>query len=315
MLDLSEISHDRRFVSSGRSPSPPPMSSQQARSIAQELLSKGLPPSLKKALDLLSVGGAMTAYQMGVSPRTLRRYGELRVVDRLPHNTPVVVETFTQHDLPVPGDHKRLQIFALGPVGIEISKKRYACKPPTGYLGYTLERVMHDVIVNEIVLNIGQLAMTHGWRPIWVGEQEASLYQGDLQILKPDALIRLKQDDQERLFLVEYHNEDHSTRAAKKVQIYERAFNSGLWGEAWETDEFPPVLATFRKPVVGRGYQEGMAGRESVNCTFYGRVLASVLADINIWVNPNTGQREHIFPWPDNQVAVSDSRQLLETDE
>jgi len=299
MLDLSDISNDGRF--SGRSPTPPPISPRQARQDAQNLLAKGLPPSLEKAVNLLSVGGVMTAQQMGVSSRSFRKYRQLRVVDRLPHNSPIIVETFLQYGLPVPEDRAQCLIYTLGPVGIEISKMRYESMSPTGYLGYTLERVMHDITVNEIVLLIAGKAIAHGWTPIWVGEQEASLYQGDQQILKPDALIRLKQEEQERLFLLEYHNEDKSTRAVKKVQIYERAYNSRLWAEAWETDEFPLVLAAFRKPVVGQGYQENMAGQEGGHCDFYGRVLSSVLEDIDTWFNFTSEQREHIWPWSDGQ--------------
>jgi hypothetical protein len=300
MLDLS--THNKQmsaFPKRGRSPELLPLTLQQARGQAQTLAEKGLPPSLKKSVDYLTVGGAMTASQLDISPRTLRRHAHLRVVDRLPHNAPAVVETFHLYgigDEIVTGDVENYLLFALGPVGIEYVKMQGG-KPMQGYAGYTLDRILHDVIVNEIVLRIGAEAISYGWTPIWVSEREAALYQGEQQILKPDALLRLRRGDDEYLYLIEYHNEDKSTRATKKVEIYERAHQSRIWQQAWEVERFPPVLAAFRQGVVGHGYLEGIQAQERSNCVFYGRLLPSALQDAGQWANLSTNQRESVFPW------------------
>jgi hypothetical protein len=298
MLDLSKIHQEDSFILSGREPVLPSMTVQQAQRNARDLLSRGLPPSLDKALSLLSVGGVLTAEQMNIAPRTMRKHAHERVVDRLAYNSTVVANKFLEYRLTVPEDRQRATLYTLGPVGIEISKMRYEIEPPIGYIAYTLERIMHDVVVNELALRIGKLAMDDGWTPIWVGEQEAALTNENQQILKPDALVRLRKESRERLYLIEYHNEDKSTRAAGKVQTYERAYRSGLWRQAWDTDTFPVVLAVFRKPIVGRGYEEGLKERNRINCTYYGRLLGSALEDIDgPWLNIGTEEKEIVFPW------------------
>ncbi len=304
MIDLSTHKPTNRFAGNGRPAELPPLTTQQARGQAQALAEKGIAPSLKKAVEFLAVGGAMTVAQLGVSPRTLRRYANLRLVDRLPHNAPTVVETFLQYGVDseiVTRDTENYLLFTLGPVGIEYVKMQ-GTKPMQGYAGYTLDRILHDVIVNEIVLRIGAVAMSYGWTPIWVSEREAALYQGNQQILKPDALLRLKRGEEEHLYLIEYHNEDHSTRAANKVQNYERAHQSRIWQESWGVSQFPPVLAAFCQQIVGRGYVEGIQALERQNCIFYGRLLPSVLQNPEEWANANTNQRENVFPWGNGQA-------------
>jgi hypothetical protein len=304
MLNLKQIEKDNRF--SGRSPGPPPMSPQEARNKANNILAQGLPPSLDKAVDFLSVGGIMTAHQLGISPRTLREHNKTRVVDRIPFNSPTIAETFRQYGLPIPEDQTRVLLYCLGPVGTEISKLRYDVKPPDGYLSYPLDRLMHDVVVNELVLQISEQAMARGWTPIWVSEKEATLYKENQPILKPDALVRIKKDGKEHLYLLEYHNEDKSTRAADKVRKYERAYASGIWRKDWDAAQFPPMLAVFRKPIVGRGYEEGLKERNRINCTYYGRLLGAALEDIDCpWLNIGTEEKEIVFPWAQAPFSIS----------
>jgi hypothetical protein len=299
MLDLSNDSY--KDNSGGASPNFTPMTTQQAKQKAYNLYVNRVPPTLEKAVDYLSVGGVMTAAQLGFTSRSFRNHAKTRVADRLPYETDEIAQRFDEYSLPLPDDRESLSLYALGPVGIEMAKMRYEIDPPTGYIAYTLDRIMHDVVVNELVLRIGKLAKIHGWTPIWVGEQEAALYKENHQILKPDALVRLHKDDQERLYLIEYHNEDKSTRALEKVQIYERAYNSDLWRQIWNTDEFPLVLASFRNPVVGRGYKDGVEDRNSVHCQFCGRSLSSILSDLDEWYNFTVGKRERVWPWSEQE--------------
>jgi hypothetical protein len=300
MLDLSNFSSDGGFGKPGRNPTPLPMLPRQARHKALELLSNGLPPKLDRAVNLLSMGGIMTAAQMGVSPRTLQRYRDFRVVDRIPHNASVILDLFKVYGLLIPEQQSKLLLFTLGPVGIEISKMRYEMKPPSGYLGYSLDRMMHDVVVNEIVLHISRQARVHGWVTVWVSEGKAALYRNQQQLIKPDAMLRLKKDGEEFLYLIEYHNEDHSSRTKQKVQQYERIRYSDEWREIWMTDIFPPVLAAFRYSIVGRGYAENINARESMYVNFYGRMLPSIFKDIDRWFNFSSEQKEYVWPWSNN---------------
>lgn len=251
----------------------------------------------------------MTAAQLGYTPRTFRKHRKLRVIDRLPFDTDETVPKHKEYGLPLTDKKRDTHLFVLGPVGIEIVKIRHEFTPSDGYVGYGLDRLMHDVIVNELVLRIAAQAMAHGWEPIWVGEKEAILYQEKQPLVRPDALIRLAKDGQERVYLLEYHNEDKSTRAAGKVQTYERVHTSDIWKKGWNSAEFPPILAAYRQPVVGRGYKDAIEERSLVHCTYYGRGLSTLLEDTGEWYNFTRGQAEHVWPWPpddDGQADVSD---------
>ena len=295
MLNFS----DKSYENAGRCQDLPSMTTQQARILAQNLLAKKLPGTLDKAVDYLTVGGVMTAAQLGISPRTLRYHKDTRVADRLSqHRTDEIAERFQEYGIPLPKNRESLSLYTLGPVGIEISKMRYESEPSSGHIAYPLNRIMHDVSVNELALQISASAQAHGWNAYWIGEQEAALYQGNRQVLKPDALLRFKKEWQEYLLLIEYHNEDHANRAREKVQNYEQAQTSGLWHRAWETDRFPPILAAFRKTIVGEGYKESVQKRYTVHCTYYGRLLKAALKNIDgNWVNINNGEKRPFFPW------------------
>ncbi len=199
----------------------------------------------------------------------------------------------------VVGSGRSMILYTLGPVGIEISKERHGVSPPTGYLSYPLERTSHDLVMNEIVLQIAGQAMENGWRTVWVSKYEATLYNEDgAAILEPDAMLRLTKDGDELVYLFEFHNEDKSTRAHSKVRKYETAASlENLWAQAWEVEEFPPLVAVFRKPIVGTGYNEAV--REvSPHVQIYGRTLTGALKDdFSVWYHFNVGKKEKLFPW------------------
>ena len=144
MLDLRRLLNksDQLPRAKARGETLEPMSTQQAKMMARNILVNGIAPSQISSLDLLSVGGVMTAEQLSVTPRVLRDRKEDRVIDRLPHTPTTIEEKFLQYGVPVPEDRTHLQLYTLGPVGIEISKMRYDIEPPNGYLAYTLDRVL-----------------------------------------------------------------------------------------------------------------------------------------------------------------------------
>jgi hypothetical protein len=308
MINLSKLSSSNFPSKSGRKEKLAPMSVQQARLKAESAMASGLPDCLEDAVNLLTSGGVMSAAQLGYRSRSLRRYRELRIVDRLPFNVNETVPKHQEYGLPLTDKKTDTHLFILGPVGIEIAKIRHEITPSDGYMGYSIDRLMHDVIVNELVLRIAAQAMAHGWEPIWVGEKEAILYKEKQPLVRPDSLIRLAKDGQERVYLLEYHNEDKSTRAADKVQTYERVHTSDVWKKGWNTAEFPPILAAYRQPVVGRGYKDAIEERNLVNGTYYGRGLSTLLEDVGEWYNFTQGQAEHVWPWApdgDDQADVS----------
>jgi len=273
------------------------MTPQQARAEAVALLANGASKqTMFKVTDYLFVGGAMCAYQLGAA-RTLQRYAQQRILDRLPFTAAEVVARLSVLGITVPMQESAV-IYALGPVGIEITKMRHDVTPASGFVAYSLVRVIHDVVVNEIVLRIARLAESQGWTPTWMSKYEASLIKDKHQILEPDALLRLVgTDGSEQLYLFEYHNEDKSTRALAKVRKYESARKTNLWSEAWQTDLFPPVLAVFRNKVVAKGYQNGIAEQADGGCQFFGRSLGKLLDDLETWYDFRKKKKGKLFPW------------------
>jgi hypothetical protein len=157
---------------------------------------------------------------------------------------------------------------------------------------------MHDIAANEVILRLADEIGTRGWVVDWLGKYEGTLTDknGKYTLLEPDGLIRFRKDGYERAFLLEYHNEDKQSRAAMKVEKYEKAFSEGNWREQWEVETFPPVLVVFQKAIVGTGYQNATNGKK-LNCTFYGKTLKAILeGKLDDWKNIGKDKRENILP-------------------
>lgn len=243
----------------GRRPKNADMTSAQVKAEAARLLTIGLTPDTWRVLDWLSVGGVMGVAQLQATPRALRSLAQNRLIDRVPFPTKTFAEAFAQAGLPHRSPEET-QLYVLGPVGTEVLKPRHPYPLPTGHLSYTLPRLMHDVILNEIVLRVMTYAESQGWEAEWWGTNTARLMDADKQeVLEPDALLVLKREGQERAFCVEYHhNEDKVTRAETKVRKYHRAMEGELWIKAWNLNTFPIVLAVFDQKIVGTGYQDAL---------------------------------------------------------
>jgi hypothetical protein len=257
------------------------LTSQQIKAEARRLLAGGLPSRVWYALDLLSVGGVLSATRLGIQERMLRHWSSFGLFERLqiaPQETKGHYEKFGLLD----GDPV---LYILGPVGVEISTQRHEVLPPSGYQGYSTMRVMHDLMTNEVVLRLADRLGVLGMEVEWLGKYEITLSDRSRNIvLEPDALLRFRKDGWEHAFVLEYHNEDKQTRAMEKVKKYEIAHEDGDWGTRWEVETFPPVLAIFWHPIVGTGYQNALQGKR-VKCAYYGKTLKAVLeGKIAEWV-------------------------------
>ena len=293
MIRVSKSNQNEISKTTGRSGSQEAMTPQQIHVEAMLVIEKGLSSVAWSALDFLYAGGIMTVDQLDINLRTLRRYAAKRIVDRYPFSPNVVIDRLGEYGLVVENG----QLYTLGPVGAEIARIRHGIKPPSGYLAYTLERVLHDVIVNEIVQRIARQASAHGWETIWASKYEATIFREDVSVLEPDTFIRLERDGEEYPFLIEYHNEDKRTRAIKKVRQYERAWESDLWQDAWEVEEFPPLLAVFRNSIVHEGYKDAVLEATPLSCQYYGRTLGGFLTEMDHWYHYNDDSKVQTFPW------------------
>jgi hypothetical protein len=294
-LKLSRLTQSYRPV---RSPSvSEAMTPQRARAEAERILSRNLSPSLWQAIDRLTLGGVLSSQQICAPPvtaRTLRNYAQAYLITRIPYRTAELQAAFEGYGLPFEAE---TSLYVLGPVGLEIAKQRHPIPPITGHLAYPLARVMHDVIVNEIILQLSDYAEACGWEALWWSEYEAALRKEARELLKPDGLLQLVKGEQQRHFLIEYHNEDHRTRAERKVMRYETIQRDrALWQDQWETDAFPLVLAVFHKKIVAAGYQEMLREQRAAGI-YYGKTLSAFLkGGLDTWGNLATRERDVIFP-------------------
>ncbi len=290
MIDLT-LSQPKKHTSGRRPSFSEENSTHHIKQEATRLLTRGLSPQMWKVLDWLSVAGVLCAGQLKIFPRTLQRYVKTRLLDRLPYSAVELLPEFRRYNLPYTDAETHL--YVLGPVGLEIVSRRHPYPSLTGYLSYPLARIMHDVILNEIVMRLATFASGLGWQITWMGTNSATLFDAEKtrEILEPDALLIFQKDDQEQRFCLEYHNEDKRTRAEKKVYKYHAAYEAGTWRQQWDTDTFPSVLAVFEKKIVGVGYKSVLKGRKT-NVTFCGKLLAGVLQDnLAEWSVFATGER------------------------
>ena len=236
----------------------------------------------------------MSVAQLELKTRSLRQYAKPRLIDRLPYPIQVTADEFTNNQLAF-ADPKETQLYTLGPVGLEVLRDRHPYPPLGGnYLSYTLPRVMHDVILNEIVLRLIVYAETLGWETTWRGTNSARLVHPETkqEILEPDALLVFTRGEEVRAFCVEFHHkEDKQTRAESKIRNYQAAFESGLWRTQWDLETFPAVLPVFTEKIVGTGYLNTLRERKS-DVIFYGKLLAGVLQNnMAEWAQFNTNER------------------------
>jgi hypothetical protein len=298
-FDLS-VTQTTLQVNPNRFSSVEPLSPQAAQARARHLLEVGLSPHLERTLDLLLSAGALPQYLLPVDGRTLRNYHKRRLLDRLPYISNDIRAAFGRYNLPAPEEPAPMLVYVLGPVGIEIVRERHGIPPAGGYLNMTLERVMHDLAINEVVLYLAQIAIAKGWTPLWLSKYEATLWKDNQAELEPDAMLRLKKEDQEYVYLFEYHNEDKSTRAEEKVLRYKSAYQSRDWAKRWEVETFPPVLVVYRNPLVAQGYYRALQTYRH-DLLFYGKRLDNVFGDnLNEWFdlqNKQSSQKTSIFTW------------------
>ena len=274
------------------------MTIQQAKLEAARIASGGLSPRTWRLLDLLATGGVLSSRWLPpLTERTMRNLAVMRLFERLSLDAAEIHMHFAEMGL----DEKKPILYTLGPVGVELATTRHYVAPPGGYQAYTPMRVMHDIAANEIVLRLANEMGGRGWSVDWLGKYEGVLTDksGKVTLLEPDALVRYRKDGKDGgdgAFLLEYHNEDWQTRAATKIEKYEKAFSEGTWREQWEVETFPPVLAVFLKAIVGTGYQNATRSKK-LNCTYYGKTLKAMLeGKLDDWKNVATDKKESILP-------------------
>lgn len=271
----------------------------EAKQQAAKMVTDGaISARLSLVLEALAVGGVLTSGQLQrvarVATRSLQRYHQHHLLDRL-YLAPEAVEQLQL--TPVPADRR---LYTLGIVGLELARRAHP-RLPTGYTGYGMHRIAHDLLCNEVVIRLALTALARGSNPLWVSKYEATVHdEVGRPLLEPDALLTLKDQETRALYLVEYHHEDHGGRAEEKVRRYETTYRDGHWQRAWATDTMPTVLVVWTHKAVGTGYREAIAAAKGrgLRCTYLGKPWHTILAEEHPlqWFNFNTGQMVELFP-------------------
>ena len=304
MLNLTE---KPKRKTRGKQPKRPEITPHQAKQEAVRLLSEHrLSTMADQVIKALATGGVLTSDQLhriaDVSLRSLQRYQRRYLLNRLP----ILADELTA--LGLADEPAALRLYTLGPVGLEIARLRHK-HVPTGYIGYGTHFIIHDVLTNEVVLRLADLAAARGYELLWSSKYEATVHdERGKPVLEPDALVVFTRGEERRHFTIEFHNEDHGLRARQKVDRYERVYRDGRWRDEWETDEMPRVLVVFTHKVVGRGssrkrgsqggYQNAVALARSrgSRCVFLGKPWREVVAgEMDRWFNFNRGQMVDIL--------------------
>lgn len=240
---------------------------------------------LDKVINLLKTGGVFLEEQVieltGAKKRTLQNYRKRGYIDLLP----VPLKLGSLIDRP--------RVYALGPIGLALAELQDELIPK-GYLKTSHDRVTHDVLCNLVYYKLYLASKEHELTAILHSKYEATIHNKKGQpILEPDAMIVLRHEitEEEKVFLVEYHNENHSSRAAKKIRKYEHVYREGYWRSQWHVDRFPPILiaTTHRAPATGydEEIKKHMRGA-GVKCTYLLKSLKQLLDDTQsplVWLD------------------------------
>lgn len=99
----------------------------------------------------------MTVDQLGLTRRTLQRYANRRLIARYTYPPGEVIRQLGERFILAQDG----QLYTLGLVGDAISTTRHSQKPTQLYLAYPFERILHKLVLNEIVQRIGRHAEEH----------------------------------------------------------------------------------------------------------------------------------------------------------
>lgn len=227
---------------------------------------------LYNLIGLLGTAGVLpeeNVTELGmVTERTLRRYRKDAILDVVP-TPPLVAEKLAP-----------ARLWTLGAVGLQLAKMQFDLVP-TGYLESKIDNISHDVLCNCIYMAIHSATKNSEFTAILKSRYEVSLTDfRETQILQPDAMITLKGNGKLSHFLVEYHNENYGSRAAKKVEKYEHVRQKAEWEEQWHVPRFPPILVVMAHKAVWKGYKEEIEERSrSVRCNYLVKSLDDILTD------------------------------------
>lgn len=295
--------HGRHFIRNELTP-------QQAKTEAIRMLrERELSPRADQAVDILAIAGALTVSQIqrvtALQLRTLQKYHSLHILDRVSLDTQIIMDLNIADNLTRSQD---LRVYTLGVIGLEYARLRLGKDLlPSNYASLAVggggTRVLHDIVVAEIVLRLSGYARAHGFLPTWRSKYEATVHdENGSPALEPDAMLSVKKDGKYWHYFVEFHNEDHSTRTGQKVDRYEAVRVAGRWQNELEIETFPAVLIVFRHRAVIEGYKTVLTDgngqpRPDIRNQYLGLGLQAILEDkLERWGDIRRGKPANLLP-------------------
>lgn len=273
--------------STGRYALVPQITAYEAKQKANLMIRRGrLHPQSKLfyVIGLLGTTGVLLEKQLlslgHIAKRTLRRYRKNSIIDLIP--TPSPLRKLLDAN----------RIWTLGPVGLQLAKLQFDLVP-TGYLESKIDNITHDVLCNYVYIEILKAAQKKNVTAILKSRYEVALHDfRNQQILQPDAMIILEDEKgKQKHFLVEYHNENFSSRAPEKVKKYEYVYTDVNWREQWHMKNFPPILIVTTHKAVAHGYKKNIEERSQgvgVKCRYLIKPLKTFLEQSQspfVWLN------------------------------
>ncbi|HFC12037.1 MAG TPA: hypothetical protein ENJ56_04265 [Anaerolineae bacterium] len=245
------------------------------------------PDNAVQVMNILATAGVLTTAQLQsiatAAPRTLRDYQRSAFV--LSAAYPPKLQNKPLKSA------KRNRLWTLGLVGIARAVDlQQAAKT---FRGYPYKKTVHDILLNEIVVELLSQAAAEAVPHTWYGTYEGRVRDGKNNVLvEPDALLLFGQDDQKKGFAIEYHNEDDRRRVGDKIDRYEGVQRSAHWRRFWDVAEMPTVVVAVTHPIVLEGYIDTIAerGHAEIRCQYVGKSFgrfAENRAEATVWTNLN----------------------------
>lgn len=249
-----------------------PQSESQSRRQAKMAYSNGsVRGRLKDVYEFLLVARVATSFQLkqvlGVAPSTLRRYQ----ADRWITGSPVPDELVSM-GLPRRTTYRDSRVYSLTRASYEYAKLQGRISNKS--VGYDYMRMEHDLLCNHVVTELIKRASESDYRYAWFGAYESRQTNSDKTYLEPDARLVFTQSDRQMCFMVEYHNEDNSRRAAGKIEKYETQIKTQNWRRYWNGDKAPVVLIAYTHKAAYTGYVRELIQRRNKDGKIYGRYYA-----------------------------------------
>jgi hypothetical protein len=237
-----------------RLPERPRLSSAEVKRRAETYLITPPSAELLQAYRLTATGGvlALMHYRtmLNLAPRTIRKYTELGVLERLSDRTPGLRKIGFKEP---PSD---LRLYTLGPVGHAMAEMENIIAP-SGYHA-TVDRVTHDFLATYVIIGLLQKAKAYGLEWQWHNRYQATLKYADRTGgVEPDGAIRVynPQSKVSAVYVLELHNESHGQRVPQKLNSYHCVNCYKIVDLApWWGVRTPTLLAASVAPAVLLGY-------------------------------------------------------------